>query len=172
MISVLALDLATKTGWAFGEMDAEPEYGTLELPGGSKNLGPFLHTFSNWLDAALHKMIPEYIVYELPVLPKTTNPTTVIKLNSLAGHTELLAHLSKIHCRGARNSTVMKHFTGNGGGKRDDRKARCINACLNRGWEPEDDNQADALAIWDYTMFCLNPDTSHTIALNGMGAAA
>jgi hypothetical protein len=59
-----------------------------------------------------------------------------------------------VPCRDARIATVTKHFTGTAfHGGRAGRKAAILNQCKAVGYLSRDcldDNQADALAIWDW----------------------
>lgn len=68
-------------------------------------------------------------------------------------------------CWEANTRTVIKHFTGDGGGKRPERKERVIAECHARGWKPETEDEADALAILDYARHCLGDRTAAPAAL-------
>ena len=85
-------------------------------------------------------------VFEAPLLPRTTSFKTVTKLHSLAGITELLCLRSQVKVRSANNTTVKKAFTGHG---RAEKSAMCDRA-KQLGFNPKDDNEADAIAIWFY----------------------
>lgn len=65
---------------------------------------------------------------------------------AMAGIAEMLADQRGIRWRAvAQPAAVKKHWTGRGNAKKPD----MIVACRQRGWEVKDDNEADALAIWD-----------------------
>jgi Holliday junction resolvasome RuvABC endonuclease subunit len=113
----------------------------------SGDVGPFLSSFEAWLSKMLNQHRPGGIIFESPILPAETNPATVMKLNSLAGITQMVAFRRGIRwVRSAQPSTVKKHFSGSG--KKG--KQNVMDACRARGWVYEDDNMADALALWDF----------------------
>ena len=151
MSGLLALDVATRTGWAFWRPGEKIESGVLRLPPASRGLGRSLCKYDAWLSSRLYHFTPDLVVFQAPILPKNSQIQTLRTLYSLAGLTELLCDRHNIECREAKNSEVLKHFTGSAGGKREARKERVIAACEVRGWKPEDDNEADALAILDYS---------------------
>jgi crossover junction endodeoxyribonuclease RuvC len=139
---ILALDLATKTGWCKGDGLSRPQSGVIRLPSTGDDIGAFL---SAWWDQApaLFEGVT-LAVFEAPLLPRTTSFKTVTKLHSLAGLTELLCLQRQIPVRSAHNGVVKKHFTGQG---RAEKPAMIARAKM-LGFSPKDDNEADAIAIW------------------------
>ena len=81
--------------------------------------------------------------------------STALLLFGFAAITHMVGHRQRVIVRPALNPTAVKHFTGDGGGKREVRKARVMAECLARGWRPETQDEADALAILDYARHCL-----------------
>lgn len=113
-------------------------------------VGPYLHDFEGWLEQMFFDEGPQSVVFESPILPATARLETLRKLYGLAGITEKLCHRQKIPCYEANGSTVLKFFTGYGGGSREDRKAGVLAECRRTGFRPEDDNEADAIALLHY----------------------
>lgn len=155
MTAVLALDLATKTGWAAWSPKRELASGAVTLPSTGARVGAFLVAYERWLGVALDEWQPAWVIFEAPILPRETNIHTVRKLCGLANSTETICERREIGCREANNATVRKHFIGVGRGKRAELKKLTMEACKARGWGPRTDDEADALSLLDYAMACL-----------------
>lgn len=157
---VLALDLATRTGWACGRLLArpltpmeaqlacppKPASGTLRFQGAT--VGAFMADAHDRLADLLSLYRPAGLIYEKPILPDRTTPETVLKLNGLAALASMLAHRAGIRwVRTAQPSKVKRHFCSSGAAG----KAGVLAACTARGWTGlASDDEADALALLDY----------------------
>ena len=158
---ILALDLATKTGWAFWAPGCEMQGGTYEIPVGAGELGMFGVAYLDWLCRALDLFKPAVVCYEQPILPKFGNLGTLRKLYSLPTVTEMeVKRRNKGKPRAERLDVfevkapqARKHFCGRGGGP--GIKDHVQAACDQRGWFYFDDNHADALCILDYAAAVL-----------------
>ena len=73
---ILALDLATKSGWACGSPDGEPRYGTKVLPSTGEDIGRFAAAYNEWLLDMITLESPALIVFEAPILAGQTTLTT------------------------------------------------------------------------------------------------
>ncbi len=150
--AILCLDLATKTGWACWGPRRSLAHGVWDLPRTGDDVAAFIIAFRNALTMTLRDSDVGSVVFEAPIIHSTKpgNITTQTKLIGLAVMTEVVCMDLSVRCTSEHAARVMKHFTGDGGGKRDDKKRRVIEACEIRGWKPEDDNAADALALLDF----------------------
>lgn len=154
---ILALDLALQAGWALGRAnDEKPESGSLKITNTDASMAKMFSCWRLYLRdfLSLHPDVG-MIVFEAPLLPFMkqgyTNVNSIRRLIGLAAVTEeLLFTLGKYDVREARVSDVRSHFIGSNRHKRDEAKALTIKRCKMLGWEPADDNAADALALWDY----------------------
>lgn len=162
MPGVLALDLATVAGWAWGcvpervmsPLEAAqarppaPAGGSFRVSRPGAAIGLFLSDGEEWLEDLFDRLKPERIIYEKPILDSfRTGYETALKLGGLAGITSMVACRHGITLLDpVQPLTLKKHWTGSG--KAD--KPAMIAACRARGWEPVDDNHADAMALWDY----------------------
>ena len=69
----------------------------------------------------------------------------------LAAITEKVAHQRSIRAMEGHLQEVKRHATGNGRAT----KPEMVRAALARGWNPHDDNEADALWLLDFAKACL-----------------
>ncbi|MGD9884601.1 MAG: hypothetical protein AB7E70_21660 [Hyphomicrobiaceae bacterium] len=165
---ILALDLATTVGWASAApgyravLPISARHGVQEwaanlalMRSGSHRIAPpgaglpeFFHAFDLWLADMITVHQPDLLIFEAPIIAGgKTSVETARKLMGLAVLTELTGYRRSIpKVREENVITVKKHWTGHG---RAD-KRMMIDAARQRGFEPADDNAADALALADY----------------------
>jgi hypothetical protein len=162
MTQILALDLARVAGWALGTpADNKPMSGSIEIVREDASMAKL---FCEWR-IALRDFLsinPDIglVVFEAPILPfmkqGQTNINTIRRLVGLASVTEeLLYSLQRYDIREARVADVRSHFIGSNRHRREEAKKLTIQRCRVLGWDPKDDNAADALALWDYQIACL-----------------
>jgi len=154
-MSILALDIATVSGWAQGDGGSTPSSGVYGLPGTGDDIGRYLISWANWLDQRLKGNRPREVVFEAPILPKMTTLATTRKLHGLTGVTEMICHSNAVPVTEISAGMVRKHFLGRHYPKnatRDQLKIAVVAGCRARGWNPLDDNEADALAILDVSL--------------------
>lgn len=162
---VLALDLATVTGFAVGDADYPPAPTPLEKAGGASSpaylsgshriappntgIGQFLHRFDLWLSDQITVHAPSLVVFEAPILRDGhTAIDTARKLMCLAGHVELVCYRREVRCLEAHLQTIKKHATGNGRAGKEEVTA----AAVRRFGPVADDNEADALWLLDHAI--------------------
>jgi hypothetical protein len=158
---VLALDLATVTGWAYGAPGTIPQCGHVRFskPGASR--AQTYRAYRRWLDETwgVRDEIPDLIVYESPQIGMhmggKTNVDTLKLLSGLAEHLEEWA-LNKTELREASVSQVRSHFLGRNFPAKIG-KPMTLERCRELGWNPETTDESDACALWDYQCCWLNP---------------
>jgi len=156
MTRLLTLDLATSTGWAFWHPGASRvASGVIRLPKTREDVGWFLDAFEERLKDLLTLHTPDTLVFEAPWVGPQTHQDTARKLLCLAGMTELICRRAGMRYREANNASVRKHFIGKGRGDRKSLKAMTMRGCQERGWDPQNDDEADALALLDYAAHVL-----------------
>lgn len=156
----LALDLAGVVGWAAADGRGEPIHGTKRLPKTEVGFGPYMRVYADWLEGLILSYEPHLVTYESPILPKRkANIHTLRGLYSLTTRCEEICDRKKIRCTEGIIGEVRTHFLGAGNtpGERPEIKDAVIAQCRRRGWAPEDDNAADALALLDYVRACRIP---------------
>ena len=154
---IAALDLATRTDWARWGPGAAVRHGSFTLPSTGPEVGRFLAAFDGRLASVLAVM-PDLVVFETPWVGPATHQATARKLMCLAGFLEFFCHRAAIPCREVNNNTVRKHFCGKGNAPRREMKALVMQACRARGWQPANDDEADALAVLDFAAHACRLD--------------
>jgi Holliday junction resolvasome RuvABC endonuclease subunit len=156
MSGLFALDLAGRTGFAFwAPGQPRPVSGSFSLPETGLNYGRYLAALDRFLNDHFTAHRPARVIYEAPIIRvrgghSATSMHTAIKLMNLAGHTEFVCFQREIPCFSVNHNTVMKHFVGHGNLSRKAGKARCLERCRDLGWDPDNDDEADAMAIIDF----------------------
>ncbi len=163
---VLARDLGCHLGWAYaspaaiaswpkvgflgkGPLDGV-EYG-MEFLGepGLRNASQRYSRFYRFNKAQLELYRPAHVVYERPFNKRQVGHIENIKLQ---GALDTFFEGHDVPAWALEISSIKKHFAGHGYASKDD----VIFVCRRRGWDPADDNVADALAILDFGICMLD----------------
>ena len=170
MTLVLALDLATTSGWALGRVGSrEPACGSTRF--GSKGASQqmiFMHCME-WITEFLKDRHPDLIAIEdaLPIQAIARSRGGWSRAMARAPNS-LLAGLDAIVQAVAGKAGIYKinkhqvalvrsHFIGSNTHPRDEAKFYTERKCRSLGWMPNDDNAADALALWDFQCSLIDP---------------
>lgn len=160
---VLSLDLGKKLGWAIAQqnaIDAWPD----AIPGatgpfhgvgfGTRELltDPVTVDLDRFLDIAVERYGVSIIAFEKP-LPHHKSQAQARMSAMLRGGIVAFCERQKppLRCLSEHHPTIKKHFTGNGRAE----KADMIERCRQRGWRPQTDHEADALALLDMAVVLL-----------------
>jgi len=138
-IKILALDLATKTGWAHS--DGPSGVQSFALSRGESPGMRFLK-FRGWLDRVATEAPFQVVAYEQPHL-RGGHATEV--LAGMVGILQAWAADHGIETVMRHSGEIKRHATGKGNANKD----AMIETAKERGWSPEDDNEADALWLLD-----------------------
>jgi hypothetical protein len=144
-VTTLALDLATQLGHALLRADGKIESGTERFaPKAREGDGARWVKFHRWLlDVKQAHPDLAHIEYEEVV---GMLPGQVYAMQIFGGFKAILLRFCEHHgltYHGTNVSTVKKRWTGNGNAN----KAAMIARCRELGFNPEDDNEADAIAL-------------------------
>lgn len=164
-MKVLALDLATKTGVAFGSVGGKPFAQTVHL--GASEYARYAKAQS-MVHTLIDRLSPDLVVIEAPVGGPKTSQFLVGLIACVAG----AAHGRGVPVKTYFPSTVRKHFLGKALTVRDfpsksiaasknALKQVVISKCHMLGWTVNDDNQADACALWEYA--CAMESRAHKV---------
>jgi hypothetical protein len=164
MTDILALDIATTTGFARGHVGDIPECSSVDFAhlGVSDNaiLGKALYWFSELLRPAPR---PDLLVIEamLPPLAKVgnTNRKTRDRLAGLHGIFIAVAHLRGIHeITTVEVGAVRQHFIHARNLRGHIAKQEVMEKCRALGWRVPDHNAADAAALWHFACSLIKPE--------------
>ncbi len=141
--TILALDLGTTTGWALRSRDSHITSGSESFkPGRFEGGGMRFLRFKRWLTEV--KQCADRI--DAVYFEEVRRHAGVDAAHAYGG---FLAHLTawcehhQIPYQGVPVGTIKKHATGKGNAS----KAEMIAAARACGFNPQDDNEADALAL-------------------------
>lgn len=153
---LLSLDLSTHTGWAVGREGEAPRHGVWELRDGAVNHGRYFSALAQSLEDAIRVFQPDLVVMEAPLPHQAKkvqeNSANVLRvLLGLCAVTEMVCYEHKVKCEEASVIDVRQMVLGR---QPKDGKLGVIAFCRSMGWNPKDDNAADALLLWEYRQ-CL-----------------
>ena len=147
---VLALDLGTKTGWAYGERDIPVESGVMSFAvrrfdgGGMRYL-----RFRRWLESRWGDTPLSAIYFE--AVRRHLGCDAAHVYGGMLAVVTAWAEDRGVPYGGLGVGAIKKHATGHGNASKDE----MIAAMRAKGHHPADDNEADALAILHYYVPCL-----------------
>jgi hypothetical protein len=160
---VLAIDAASICGFALGATGEEPRFGTRNFSGSNAS-GEVVARFTRFLRATIEREQPEIIAYEAPYFPMgfrngpPANARTLRRLLGLAEIIDAIAWDYRLRCYQATAGEVCSYLTGKSNwGGRAQKKAATIAAARRWGWAVNDDNAADACAVWAFAESILDP---------------
>lgn len=177
---VLGLDLATTTGFARGAPGAEPDYGSQRFGrDGASHDAIFGHALDWLIEQTQAPSRPDVIVIEAPIPMHAklgaTNADALTILHGLVAITRAVAFMRSIYDVRTRTvGEVRKYFIGPGGARTKGKEAKrlIMRKCRLLRWEPKNDNEGDALALWSYECALIDPTTGVKVTpLFSRGAA-
>ena len=167
MRDILAIDLATTTGWARGSVgDATPSFGTQKFYGGisgkSQDGNAVFAASLKWITETLANNPPDMVIMESLLPPAAMlNQTSRAVRDRLAGLHGVIRAAARRRGIGEISDVgvgdVRQHFIGTRSLKRDEAKKAVIDQCLLLDWRINNDNEADACAIWSFAVSLIDP---------------
>ena len=161
---ILALDIATNTGWAIGRPSGTPT-------ASSQRFGQF-HSEQHDVFAAAIKWFSEFLLQDPrpdTLIVEAMLPPTAMKgqtsravRDRLAGLHGCFLGVAKLRGVGeisqASVGDVRAHFIGDRMCRREQAKREVMRQCEMQGWNAEDHNAADACALWSYACTLIRPE--------------
>ena len=146
-MKILALDLGTKTGFAFGD----PLLGQ-QCTHGVKNFATKQHEgagvrylkFNHWVINLIRNEKPDIVLWEQVAAHKGTAAAHIY--GGFQAQLMTACEGLKVQYQGVPVGTIKKHATGKGNAD----KAKMIEAAKAMGYSPQDDNAADAIHLYHY----------------------
>lgn len=146
--TILALDLGTHTGWAVHQLDGTITSGTVHFqPQRFEGGGMRFLRFKRWLNELLNASHDLNAVY-FEEVRRHVGVDAAHAYGGFMGHLTAWCEHHHIPYQGVPVGTIKKHATGKGNAGKDD----VIEAIRSRGFQPGDDNEADALALLHWAM--------------------
>lgn len=147
-LNVLALDLATKCGWAYATRNGKQRSGMDSFrPGRLDHNGLRWQLMRQWLSEVAREMDGIQVVYYEDVKRHVSNLSARVYFGYLA-ILEAWCATNNVRLVGVGVGTIKKHWTGFGNATKED----MIAEAKRRGVAVIDDNHADALAILSYAV--------------------
>jgi hypothetical protein len=148
MTTILALDLGTTTGWAMRLADGSVVSGTMEFkPGRYEGGGMRFLRFRSWLDH-LEFAAKKIDLLHFEEVRRHAGTDAAHIYGGFLAHLTAWCELKHIPYQGVPVGTIKRHATGKGNAG----KEAVIAAMRSKGFNPEDDNEADALAILSWAI--------------------
>jgi len=149
---ILALDLAGRTGWAYGHASARlsrPDaFGYWDLGSSSVSLAAPWTNLLDQLKDVFTVMRPSLVVFEAPLPPSAQKHARTARL--LFGYctcVEIMCWRWEIECREQDAPTVRKQLLGHARPS----KEEIVNWCRARQLDITDHNAADAVTLWFFS---------------------
>lgn len=147
---VLALDLATRIGWAYGPDGAElPRCGVWQLPNASLSEGGYFAAAENEFCDALTVHRPRLVVFEAPLFVGQHLSTQA--MNLLVGLKAVIqcnAWRHDVECRPVASSTARANVLGTARFPKGEAKSHVIAWVESRGITVATHDAADAVVLW------------------------
>lgn len=158
MTRLVALDLATNTGVAVGDTHGAPIASHERLgEAGSSHAARFSQML-RFTDLLIKRHKPDLIAIEQPVAAGVIGGEERVQLAmGWRAVVFTVAYRRGIRCVEYPVSSIRSHFLG-GGVPKGQGKKLTMQRCARLGWKAADDNEADALALWDFARMKLGAD--------------
>jgi hypothetical protein len=164
---VWALDIATVTGFAVGRTDAVPQAQAVRFaPSHASTIDVLCGGCLEWFSEIIERgPLPDILALEelLPPTARrgTTNTGAQHRLAGLHGVIRALARRAKIpEVVSANVQDVRQHFIHQRGLPREKAKQAVMHTCKLLGWQADDADCADALALWSHTVALIDPHSA------------
>ncbi|WP_081760432.1 hypothetical protein [Bordetella petrii] len=146
-VTILALDLGTKLGWALHTRDGQVTHGTESFaPRKSWSPGQRWQRYRTFLHEVVVGKNVHVIAYE--DVKRHAGTDAAHAYGAFLALTELVADSHRVRLVPVGVGTIKKHWTGKGNAD----KAAMLAQARARGFRPDTDNDADALAILDWAV--------------------
>jgi len=141
--AILALDLGTTTGWALRGSDGIITTGTISFrPGRFDGGGMRYLRFTKWL-AEMERLAGKIAAIWFEEVRRHAGTDAAHVYGGFMATLTAWAELRGVPYEGVPVGTIKRHATGKGNANKD----AMIEAARARGFNPADDNEADAIAI-------------------------
>lgn len=153
-LSILAMDIASQAGWAYGAPGTVPRAGTVRWAPPSSSNGKVGAGMIRWVLDFLRMNPAEAVYFEAPfdprIMARKTNFDTTRVLVGLPFLFESILNMKGVgRVREVTVGDARRHFLGRVR-RDDDGKALVQQRCRELGWRFDSPDAADALAVWSF----------------------
>ena len=161
-MAVLALDLASVSGWAVHQNGMDrPFFGTKQLKYPNEEHG-IAGERLRVLIGGLHQTYRlTDIVFEAQHVGSGMSPQTALFLSGLGFMAEWIAYKIEARCFCVDIGTWRKHFIGKGNLAKDEARRRSFDKCHQLGWYPDSHDAAAACGVLDYYLSIMPKSIAH-----------
>lgn len=162
MTDVLALDIASMTGWCRGGVGSTPTCGSIRFAAAGASQGAIFGNAFDWFCDFTKDHRPDALIIEalLPFAAGVgkTNKNTGDILAGLHGVIRAIAYKRQIfEIHTVSVGDARQHFIDSRTFKGDKAKRYVMDKCRALGWQVKNDNESDAAAIWSYWCSRIDP---------------
>ena len=160
--SVLAIDAASRTGWALLDLDYSICSGFEDFSSKDGHGAVFQH-YRRWLIDAVRELAPAVVAYEVPQIGlanRVSGNTARLLLGGLYGITMEFLQEKRIACLEVAPADAKKAATGRGNASKRD----VMRAVRAGGFDVDNADQADAVAILLASMEKLGIERRQVVA--------
>ena len=151
-MKLMALDLATNTGVAIGDVSGSPLCHSESLGKAAGSQGARFSEALYMTRRLIEQHKPDAIAIEAAVITGVVGGQARLESAlGIRGVVMCVAHVKRVAVYEHAVVSIRKHFIGSGKVKRAEAKAATIARCRQLGWHVANDNEADAAALWDFT---------------------
>lgn len=151
-MTILALDISIRnTGWAVWD-GSDYHWGSKSFDEYKEDYGLLFETYEKWIDNMIYLHNPYLVAMEGTYFGMKGR--SAYQLNVLNGLTHKVCYQSDINRTECNVSTIKKFLTGNGRAS----KQEVVDAITEKGFEVENDDEADALAVLMMTLHSNSND--------------
>lgn len=160
-MTILALDLATTTGFCYGDGTENPIVGHVTMPTATDDVGPYFDFYERWLTKKIRESECTIGIFEAPMLARAkldergnlvqagTSMYTVRKLIGLTVITEMVFHRAKISYYETATARAKKTSTGSGKSSKTDVLLMAKRLGIENLYGTHlSEDEADAFACW------------------------
>lgn len=152
---IVALDLATTVGVAVGDTDANPRAHTVSVGAGGSQASKFVQ-MRQITTRLIRDHSPDVIALEEAIITGPAGYRTRLE-TALGLRTAVLIAAYATNTRVVEYSvtSIRAHFAGKGAAKKGQGKILTMDRCKRLGWPFENEDEADAYAVWAYARLKL-----------------
>ena len=165
---ILAVDAATQTGLCSGRPGETPRFETVNFGDSGDNDLQVGAAALRWIAHRLTDARPDQLWMEEPLSFEAaqgrSNKSSLVRLNGLYMVIGAAARLKGVPVHPVMVSSARKPFLGHGRLKRYEAKKRARAMCRLLGWNPVNDDEADAGCIWWFACIANAPNLTPMIS--------